>query len=126
MTLRLPTTNPRRASREPVVPMINVVFLLLIFFLMTAQIAPPAPFDIALPSSQGDGDEMRATLYVSAAGEIAFGELRGPSALERSARAEAPLRLVADAGLDAAVLARVLGDLAALGATRIELVTEGR
>lgn len=33
---------PQRRSRpESVVPMINIVFLLLIFFLMTAQIAPP-------------------------------------------------------------------------------------
>ena len=31
--------STRRPARESVVPMINVVFLLLIFFLMSAQIA---------------------------------------------------------------------------------------
>jgi periplasmic protein TonB len=35
---------PRRPRAESVVPMINVVFLLLVFFLMTATIAPPDPF----------------------------------------------------------------------------------
>ena len=34
----------RAPTRDSTVPMINIVFLLLIFFLITAQIAPPAPF----------------------------------------------------------------------------------
>lgn len=40
----------RRPRAESIVPMINVVFLLLIFFLMTAQIAPPDPFEVAPPN----------------------------------------------------------------------------
>jgi len=36
--------RPRhRRPLEPIVPMINVVFLLLIFFLMSAQIRTPRP-----------------------------------------------------------------------------------
>ncbi|MGR3522560.1 MAG: biopolymer transporter ExbD, partial [Paracoccus sp. (in: a-proteobacteria)] len=34
--------------------MINVVFLLLIFFLLTAQIAPAPPFDVTPPDSRSD------------------------------------------------------------------------
>ena len=119
--------RPRRASREPVVPMINVVFLLLIFFLMTAQIVPPAPFDLTLPTAEGEEDGGQNALFINAMGEIAFGEARGEAALsEAVAQTEdTTLRIQADAALDAARLARVLAQLSALGATRIEIVTEG-
>lgn len=106
--------------------MINVVFLLLIFFLMTAQVVPPAPFDMDLPRATGDGDTGQSALYISAGGEIAFEDARGDAALARAARGmDTPLRVHADAALHAATLARILGQLTALGATRIDLVTEG-
>ena len=105
--------------------MINVVFLLLIFFLMTAQIAPPVPFDVALPRAAGDEDSGQAALYISADGEIAFETARGDAALTQAAESDGPLRLHADASLPAATLARVLAQLSTLGATQIELVTEG-
>lgn len=121
------TPRPRRASREPVVPMINVVFLLLIFFLMTAQIVPPAPFDLTLPNASGDEDAGQMALYINANGEIAFETARGEAALARAADLPkgTPLRLYADATLPAATLAQVLTRLAALGATQVEIVTEG-
>lgn len=121
------TPRPRRASREPVVPMINVVFLLLIFFLMTAQIVPPAPFDLTLPNASGDDDTGQSALYISADGEIAFESARGEAALAQAAALPegTPLRLYADATLPAATLAQVLAQLTALGATRVEIVTEG-
>lgn len=118
----------RRASREPVVPMINVVFLLLIFFLMTAQIVPPAPFDLTLPGADGQEDGGSLALYVSADGEIAFEALRGEAALSAAVAqsGDTPLRLHADAGLNATALARILAQLSALGATAVDIVTEGR
>ncbi|MCI5109316.1 MAG: biopolymer transporter ExbD [Marivita sp.] len=117
----------RRSSREPVVPMINVVFLLLIFFLMTAQITPPAPFDVTLPNASGEDDTGQRALYISADGEIAFETARGDAALAEAVQASdsGPLRLNADATLSAATLAQVLGRLTALGATRVDIVTEG-
>lgn len=117
----------RRSAREPVVPMINVVFLLLIFFLMTAQIVPPAPFDLTLPNASGDEDTGQKALYISASGEIAYDTFRGEAALAQAvaATADSPLRLYADATLPAATLAKVLAQLTALGATGVEIVTEG-
>ena len=119
--------RPRRSAREPVVPMINVVFLLLIFFLMTAQIVPPSPFDLTLPNASGDEDTGQTALYISADGEIAFHTLRGDAALAQAviATPDTPLRLYADATLPAASLAQVLSQLTTLGATRVEIVTEG-
>lgn len=119
--------RPRRAAREPVVPMINVVFLLLIFFLMTAQIVPPAPFEMTLPSVEGDEDKGSAALYINADGIIAFKAVRGDAALAQAVASsdDTPLRVFADATLTASTLAQVLGQLAMLGATEIEIVTEG-
>ena len=50
-----PGARPRR-PRESAVPMINIVFLLLIFFLMTATIAPPAPFAVTPPAAERAGE----------------------------------------------------------------------
>lgn len=44
----------RRRPYEAVVPLINVVFLLLIFFLIAGTIQEPEPVDVTLPSGQLD------------------------------------------------------------------------
>mgnify|MGYP001799861285 CR=1 FL=1 len=118
---------PRKPRTESIVPMINVVFLLLIFFLMTSQIAPPAQFEMKLPSVEGDEDQGSDALYINADGVIAFEALRGDAALTRAVASsgDTPLRVFADATLSATTLAEVLGHLTALGATAVEIVTEG-
>ena len=63
----------KRQTGEPILPMINVVFLLLIFFLLSSQIAPRAPFAVALPrleTGQPSGSE--ALLFVAADGRLHF------------------------------------------------------
>jgi biopolymer transport protein ExbD len=117
----------RRRPLEPIVPMINVVFLLLIFFLMSAQIAPPAPFDVILPESGAGGRAAPAdTLYMDGEGRLAFNAARGEAVLDAlAARAtpDAPLQIRADAGLEARALARLLPEMAARGVERVEIVT---
>ncbi|PKQ11653.1 MAG: biopolymer transporter ExbD [Alphaproteobacteria bacterium HGW-Alphaproteobacteria-1] len=120
-------TPRRRRAAEPIVPMINVVFLLLIFFLMSAQIAPPAPFDVILPESgAGDRAAPADTLYMDEGGRLAFNAARGEAvlgALAARATPDAPLQIRADAGLEARALARLLPELAARGVERVEIVT---
>ncbi|MCE0504016.1 biopolymer transporter ExbD [Roseivivax sp. GX 12232] len=126
----------RRRTSENLVPMINVVFLLLIFFLMTARIAPPEPFEVTPPEvAEGAEAEGVLTLYLSGEGELAFREARGEAALAalEEARAEAcpapcaeggpEVLLRADRGLPATRLAEVMGELGAIGLARVELVT---
>jgi biopolymer transport protein ExbD len=115
---------PRRRPAENIVPMINVVFLLLIFFLMTAQIAPPDPFTVTVPASDaGDPAPGPAVLYVSATGELAYGLARGDAVFAVLDPAT-PLLIRADTALEAAELARLLTRLAAVGLTGVALVTE--
>lgn len=118
-------TPVKRRATESVVPMINVVFLLLIFFLMTSELAPPEPVEVTPPEAEGESaDKAPAILYVAPDGTLAYGDLRGEAAVTAfaEAAADAP-RLRADAGVEASVVARVLADLAGRGVGSVELVT---
>lgn len=108
--------------------MINVVFLLLVFFLMTATIAPPEPIEVSPPATEaGSEPEPGAALLAAADGELAFGSSRGDEALAAAiataSEAGEPLLLRADAELEGVELARLLARLAAGGAERVDLVT---
>lgn len=121
----VPPPLPRR-PRESVVPMINVVFLLLIFFLMSAQITPPDPFPLTLPDSDGVPETAApGVLYISANAELHFEGITGDAALPAAARATG-LSLRADSGVAASELARVLARLAALGAESVQLIAGAR
>jgi biopolymer transport protein ExbD len=116
----------RRDAGDTFVPLINIVFLLLIFFLLSATIAPPDPLDVTLPEAQivaNDAPASENTLHVSLDGTLVFGNLRDDAALAAAvARAEqgaeaGPLILRADAGLDGAVFSGLLSRLAEQGVT---------
>ncbi|MEM1429152.1 MAG: biopolymer transporter ExbD [Pseudomonadota bacterium] len=120
-----------RKSRQPgLTPMIDVVFLLLIFFLMTAQITPPEPFEIEVPASASEEPaETGVVLYLSAQGEIAFEDARGEAALAavRALGAEIDvLNVRADRRVDAAAVAALLSQLSGTGVGSVELVSTGQ
>lgn len=118
--------RPARPPRENIVPMINVVFLLLVFFVMTAQIAPPDPFDIAPPEAgEAPAPDAPDILFVAADGQLARAGLTGDAALTGMTAGQA-LTLRADRALPAPDLARLLARLAALGVTDVALVTQVR
>ncbi|MEQ8344237.1 MAG: biopolymer transporter ExbD [Sneathiellaceae bacterium] len=58
-----------------VLPLINVVFLLLIFFMISGQIAEQAAFEVDPPTSQADAQAMRDRMLVllAADGRAAVG-----------------------------------------------------
>lgn len=125
--------QPRRAPTENIVPMINVVFLLLIFFLMTATIAPPEPFEVGLPASTTDtAAEVDLALYVSAEGTYAFDGKQGDAALAELVGSGVgrqdgpPLIIRADRDLPGKNIAALLNRLLALGITSSQLVAEAR
>ncbi|MDU9003570.1 ExbD/TolR family protein [Sedimentitalea todarodis] len=130
---------PRRQPTESIVPMINVVFLLLIFFLMSTQIAPPEPFEVDPPvmdAPESAKGEFR--LYLDAEGQLGYlgviGEDEALAALVAareaycadgpcSEDAPPPLILRADAKLPAARLAALMPKLGAAGFRVVQLVT---
>jgi biopolymer transport protein ExbD len=123
---RISTDRRRRGAGDTFVPMINIVFLLLIFFMLSATIAPPDPFDLTLPDAalaEADVTLPPDTLHVSAQGELAFAALQGDAALAAIAArpAGSPLTVRADAALDGADFAALLARLAAVGVGAIDL-----
>lgn len=122
MDLSPPLRKPRT---ESIVPMINVVFLLLIFFLMTSQIAPPDPFEVTVPTARDGSDaQAKAVLYIDGTGRMHVDSAEDAAVLPRLQAlnaAETELLLRADATLEAARLAEILMKLAQLNLTRVEL-----
>lgn len=130
MTLmRLGPPPQRRSRAEPIIPMINVVFLLLIFFLLSASLAPPEAVEVTPPQADANAPADPLTpLLISADGRLgyagAMGEAVWPAIAAREGAMPLPVR--ADAALSAAVLARVLGRLAQISDAPIALIVTPR
>jgi len=117
----------RRRLPESVVPMINVVFLLLVFFLLTAQIAPAPPFEVSLPeAATTTPPEAERVLHLGADGTPALGEARGADVWAALATGEGRLTVRADADLPAADMARILSRLSAAGVADVTLTVRPR
>lgn len=118
------TRPPRRRPAESVVPMINVVFLLLIFFMMSSRIAPAPPFDLTLPVSESSAVlEEDAVLFISADGIAVFRGITGVDVWTtlQGVNKEQRLTIRADAGLPTPELAAILARLAGMGITTVDL-----
>ena len=126
----------RRAVRggknrdENVVPMINVIFLLLLYFMVAGNLDPD--FDIILPEATRNPDTRLYTLavFVARNGDIWFEsriietddlrtELAGNSGIGK-------LKIHADANVDALVISYIMNVAAKVGISRFFLVTQSR
>jgi biopolymer transport protein ExbD len=119
---------PRPQPAERITPMINVVFLLLIFFLMTATLTPPEPVTVTRPDSRAaDAPAEGTALHLDAGGAVAFGEATGAeaeaAAIAQARLSGAPLPLRADRAAEARAVAALVLRLARAGVARVALAT---
>jgi biopolymer transport protein ExbD len=125
---------PKRAQSddERVLPLINVVFLLLIFFMLAGQLASADPFRIEPPRSQseGAGESAELTVLVGAEGQLALDGRELAAEVLQSAVAErleaAPgtsVRMKADGAAEATQVVAVMERLRAAGVERLKLLT---
>ncbi|WP_193367135.1 ExbD/TolR family protein [Pelagibius marinus] len=137
MRFRRPT---RKAdSEERVLPLINVVFLLLIFFMLAGRLSEAEVFKVTPPVSAGaggagpagGGGAQRVRLPRAAHGRLALnGEAVDPAALksELAARygstARLPVTLKADAAAEALDVIAVMERLRAAGVGELELLAQ--
>lgn len=121
---------PQRKPRaESIVPMINVVFLLLIFFLMTSTLSKPEPFEVTPPeATKGQAAETAPILYLSKDGTLGFEDEIGDAAVAAFAASAgganvtpAP-QLRADGGVPATRVAATLKALATAGLSNVSVV----
>lgn len=129
---------PRHRPAENLLPMINVVFLLLVFFLIASTLAPPEPFPVSPPEAEAGAEaEGVFTLHLAADGALGFHDATGGEAVFAALAAArtdhcaqtdcvaAPPRLMlrVDAALPAARLAAMLPRLGGMGFARVDLIT---
>ena len=126
---RLARPKPATA-REPTIALINVVFLMLIFFMIAGTLAAPMDGDLTLVQTDIlDGRAPPDALVVHADGRLSY--LGAPVDSVAAFMADQPeggqdqtLRLVPDRALPAQVLVRLSSELRAAGAARVMIVTE--
>lgn len=127
---------PRKARRvaEPsMIPLINVIFLLLEFFMIAGTVAKPDIFPINLPSSSSGHavEDGPVVLVLSRKGEIAVNDQSvAPDAFYAEIQKQLagdPERVItvrADAGMQSHRLVDVLDSIKAAGGRNVALTTE--
>jgi biopolymer transport protein ExbD len=129
--MRLSRPLPRR-QRESTIALINVVFLMLIFFLIAGTLAPPMDRGIDLISTAtAENAAPPDALFVTREGELrANGETVEAESYMAALKAEGmgeealQVKVAADRELPATRLIEIVGTLRAAGAARVSIVTE--
>ena len=126
----VPPPKRPRSTEENVLPLINIVFLLLIFFMLAGVLAQNPPFELNSPATaetEGSAQLERQVLAVAADDRLAF----AGDPIERDDLAEAladwpddkPLQIRADGGLTAASMTGLFAALRRAGISEVDLLT---
>lgn len=134
----------REEGDEGVIPLINIVFLLLIFFMLAGKLTQADPFQVTPPPSASTDlpEAVPNTILVGADGQLAFagkpvelealaemlaGEVKTQQPVATGAGQDAPpLRLKADQEADAGRVIQVMETLRAAGVEKLLLLTSVR
>ena len=119
---------PSRVKKESIIPMVNVIFLLLIFFLMTSSFIIPDPFELDKPYADSSNKvSTEARLYISKTGKVFISEKVNENAwryLEQSTPEE--LLLIVDRNFPAKDLLNISEKLKELGIIELNILTNHR
>ncbi|MFN3546285.1 MAG: ExbD/TolR family protein [Mesorhizobium sp.] len=125
---------PKRSPQESTITLINVVFLMLIFFLIAGTLTPPLDKDVTLISTlESEQAEPPDALFVTADGVMRTRGAEATAEAYVAALRQAALllpedpvtvKIAADRDLPAERLIGIVGELRDAGATRITVVTE--
>jgi len=118
-----------RRPKEPTIALINIVFLMLVFFMVAGTLSPPIDRDITLVETQAlDGREPPDALVIDKTGQLRYRGVVLTSALafldRPDSRTRSVVRLLPDRALPAADLLRISAQLRAAGVERIMISSE--
>ena len=118
-----------KPQREPTIALINIVFLMLVFFMVAGTLAQPLDSALRLVRTQDlDGRAPPDALVVHADGRLAYrGSDQASAAIFVTALTEeerAIVRLVPDRALPAKDLVALTRELRGAGVQKVMLVTE--
>lgn len=123
-------TNAKKSSRkEPTIALINIVFLMLIFFMIAGTLAPTMDPNLKLISAADlEGREPPDTLIVHADGQMSMRGVPVATVAEffeaLDTEQQETVRIVPDRMLPATDLVRIAGELRAAGADKVMVVSE--
>lgn len=131
--MNLPRAAPRSERRgDEMLPLINIVFLLMIFFMLLGAISVPEPFPVEPPTSAelSSVDAAAQVLVIAPDGRLGLnGAIFGLETLgmqlqrwQAGARSSEVLMVKADAAAQATEVLEVMTAVQALGIARIELL----
>ncbi len=121
----------RTSQREPTIPLINIVFLMLVFFMVAGRLAQPLDPGLKLIDTRDpDGLILTDVLVLHADGRLSFQGTTLPNAAAYLAGMEPgqrdAVRIAPDRDLPAQKLVSVGQDLRRAGAGRVVIVAERR
>lgn len=137
--MKLSHPRPRSTHDNHLIPLINVIFLMLIFFMVVARIAPRDPISVTPPTSGLDtqAEPLDQCLVLNADGRLAIaGQILEPEAVRAhlsrwremliASGASSPVRITlkADARLSSGQLRETLSLLASAGIQEVSLLTQ--
>lgn len=131
--MRFQPPRPRNDD-ERILPLINVVFLLLIFFMLAGKLSASDPFEVAPPRSASEAsvDARELVIALGPQGQLAFdGVMLDEASLaqavgDRLTQEDAPVPriwLKADGQADATRLIAIMETLRSAGVERLKLLT---
>ncbi|MBR9901527.1 MAG: biopolymer transporter ExbD [Rhodospirillales bacterium] len=115
--------------QEPMLPLINIVFLLLIFFMIAGSLQKLGPFEVDPPASQTAEvrPENTIVLWFSNTGEIGIDDLTGGldrlSSMLPADYIGRPVEIRADREVEGARVVSLLARLQELGIEKVQLMT---
>lgn len=134
--MRISSSKPRSIDSEAgVLPLINIVFLLLIFFMLAGQLSANDPLAVEPPESLSDSPpkEQTLTLFVSEDGrmmiedtEVSLEQLEEEVSASLSQEMATDLEVKADNGLESTRLVQVMTRLRQAGVEQVTLLTNRR
>ncbi len=128
-----------RTRKRPIdislIPLINVIFLLLVFFLVAGTLVEPDEFTVEIPEGESSvvSDKSQITIVLTRAGEMKIGGVEvTPYELDNILKAQlegTPDKAVvikADAALSAAQLTSLIRAVSAAGGQNLAIATRAR
>lgn len=120
------TLSDGRRRPDPTITLINVVFLMLTFFLIAGTVAPPLPADVQLPRLADVAPLAPPdVLVLTADGRILWQGVEATAAAYAAMLGDGGVaRVLPDRDAPAAALVALAQDLRRAGAAEVRLVTE--
>ncbi|SNR73543.1 ExbD/TolR family protein [Puniceibacterium sediminis] len=116
-----------RTAREPTIALINVVFLMLVFFMVAGTLAPPMESDLSLVRTADlDGRAPPEVLVIHADGRLSHRGMPLPDVVTylTTAQDSDVVRLMPDRDLPAETLLRIADEAQAAGPKSVLIITE--